>query len=163
MIATHPIVLPPMPPIGLPESQYARLVHKADKAGDKHLHEALKVGQYVTLALDPKLRWPQKLHFLEHALHRHCNPPPLPEEPVWLFYKSLMSLVRDYAGQEALRLASEEDDVFARRLKMGCTRQRVEDDAEAFFLELMGHYDHCPDHFHEEDWHSLMVFRDQWI
>ncbi|QOV87704.1 hypothetical protein [Humisphaera borealis] len=163
MIATQHIELPPMPTIGLPESQYARMVHKADKAGNVHLHEALKVAQYVSLALDPKLRWPKKLHFFEHALHRHCNPPALPSEPVWLFYQSLISLVRDHAGQEALRLASLEDDVYAKRLKMGCTRERIEEDAEKFFDELLGHRDRCPDLFHEDDWHALHVFRDQWI
>lgn len=152
-----------MPPIGLPEAQYARLIHKADKAGNAHLHESLKVGQYVSLALDPHIGWPKKLHFFEHALHRHCNPPALPEEPVWLFYKALMSLVRDHAGQEALRLASREDDIYAKRVRMGCTRERIDADAEQFFEELMGHYDHCPEHFHEDDWHALQVFRDQWI
>lgn len=163
MIVTQHVELPPMPEIGLPEAQYARMIRKADKAGDAHLHEALKVGQYVTLALDPKIRWPKKLHFFEHALHRHCNPPPLPDEAVWLFYKGLMSLVRDHAGQEALRLASHEDDIYAKRLQMGCTRERIEEDAEIFFEELMGHHDHCPEHFHEDDWHSLQVFREQWI
>lgn len=163
MIVTSHIELPPMPPIGLPEPHYARLVHKADKAGDVHGHEAYKVAQYITLALDPKLKWPQKLHFFEHALQRHCNPPNLPEEPVWLFYKSLMSLVRDHCGQEALRLANREDDIYVRRLQMGCSRERIEDDAEKFFEELLGHYDHCPEHFHEEDWHALQVFRNQWI
>ena len=43
---------PPMPEIGKPESFYAQHVHAADKAGDIHAHEAYKVGQYVTLAMD---------------------------------------------------------------------------------------------------------------
>lgn len=155
--------LPPMPPIGLPESKYVRLVHKADKAHDEHQHEALKVAQYITLALGEKLKWPQKLRYFQHALHRHCNPPPLPEEHVWLFYRDLASLVRDQCGAEALRLASKEDDIYAKRLKMGCTRERIEADAEVFFDELLGKSVRCPDYFHEEDWAALKLFRDQWI
>ncbi|HEX8913139.1 MAG TPA: hypothetical protein VF796_12340 [Humisphaera sp.] len=164
MVTNAPAIpLPDMPPIGLPESQYARLSHSADKRGDVHAREAYKVGQYVTLALDPKLRWPQKLRYFQHALHRHTNPPPLPEDTVWMFYRSLASLIRDHAGEEALRLASREDDVLAKRIAMGCTRSKVEEDATAFFIELMGHDSRCPEHFHEEDWDALRVFRNQWV
>ena len=46
-----------MPPIGRPESFYSKLAHEADKMGDMHAHEAAKVGQYITLALDPALSW----------------------------------------------------------------------------------------------------------
>jgi hypothetical protein len=162
MITQQTTPVPEMPPVGLPESQYARLIHRADKTGDVHGRESYKVAQYITLALDPHLRWPQKLRYFEHALHRHCNPPPLPDETVWLFYRNLCSLVRDYCGQEALRLASKEDDVYAKWVAMGCTQERIDSSAREFFNELLGEGLKCPEHFHEEDWQALQVFRKQW-
>ncbi len=118
--------LPAIPEIGHPESYYARQVHKADKAGLIHAREAYKVGQYITLAMDPHLQWEKKLRYFAHAIRRHCNPPPFPDEKVWLFYRQLVHLTRDYAGQEALRLASAEDDLYAKRLSMGGTRGSAE-------------------------------------
>ena len=61
----------PIPPIGRPESFYAKLAHDADKAGDIHGHEAAKVGQYITLSLDPALGWDEKLKYIKHAIKRH--------------------------------------------------------------------------------------------
>jgi len=155
--------LPPLPEIGRPESYYAKLVHRADKAGDVHAHEAAKVGQYITLALDPHLTWEEKLKYFKHALKRHCVPPPYPDDDVWMFYQQLADLVRQYAGQEALRLASLEDDLYAARLSMGQAREKIEDDAEHFFLRLLGTGDTCPDWFNETDWSQLKLIRDQWI
>ncbi len=51
--------MPVMPPIGRPESFYAREVQAADRDGDHHSHEAFKVGQYITLAVNPNLPWNQ--------------------------------------------------------------------------------------------------------
>ena len=104
--------LPAMPEIGRPESFYAKLVHTADRQGDTHGHEAAKVGQYVTLAMDPSLHWEEKLKYFQHALKRHCVPPPYPDDDVWMFYQQLAELVRAHCGQEALRLASLEDDLY---------------------------------------------------
>src|SRR3954454_15026499 len=97
-------VFPPMPEIGRPETFYAKMVHRADKTGDTFGHEAYKVGQYVTLAMAPNLTWEQKLKYLTHALKRHCQPPPFPDDEVWMFYRQLADLVRQYAGQEAVAL-----------------------------------------------------------
>lgn len=155
--------LPPMPEIGRPESYYAKLVHQADRAGDVHSHEASKVGQYVTLALDPALSWDQKLKYFQHALKRHCVPPPYPDDGVWMFYQQLADLVRSYCGQEALRLASLEDDLYAARISMGQSRDKIEDDAEQFFGRLLGTGDTPPDWFNEDDWGQLKLIRDQWI
>ena len=152
---------PPLPEIGHPEGYYARLAHKADKSGDRHLHEAAKVGQYVTLGMDPRLEWPEKLKYFNHALRRHCVPPPLPDDDVWMFYRSLADLVRRYAGQEALRLASTEDDLYAARLSMGQTRDKIENEAEEFFAKLVP--PECPDWLNEEDYAQLKLIRDQWI
>lgn len=154
-----------MPEIGRPESFYAKLVHKADKAGEIHSHEAYKVGQYVTLAMDPHLTWEEKLKYFRHAIKRHCNPPPYPDDEVWMFYQQLADLVRQYAGQECLRLASLEDDLYAARLSMGQSREKIEDDAETFFGRLLGTGagEACPDWFNESDWSQLRLIRDQWI
>lgn len=155
--------MPPMPEIGRPESYYAQLVRTADAQGQIHLREAAKVGQYITLALDPSLSWEDKLKFFRHALKRHCQPPPYPDDEVWMFYQQLADLVRQYCGAEALRLASIEDDLYAARLAMGQAREKIEDDAEQFFLKLMGRGDQCPEWFKEEDWAQLKLIRDQWI
>jgi len=100
--------LPEMPPIGRPESFYARQIQYADKVGDLHLHEASKVGQYVTLALDPSLIWAKRLKYFDHALRRHCTPPPLPDEDVWLFYRQLSNLVRQHAGEQAAEVGIQQ-------------------------------------------------------
>jgi hypothetical protein len=152
-----------MPEIGHPESWYAKRVHQADKAGQTHAHEAYKVGQYITLALDPHLVWEEKLKYFQHALKRHCNPPPFPDDDVWMFYRQLADLVRVYAGQEALRIASAEDDLYAARLSMGQDREKIEDEAEQFFSRLIPSGDECPHWFNEDDWQQLHMVRDQWI
>jgi len=153
--------LPALPEIGHPESWYAKRVHEADRAGEVHKREAYKVGQYITLAMDPHLNWEEKLKYFRHALKRHCVPPPLPDDAVWMFYRGLQDLVRQHAGVEALRLASTEDDLYAARLAMGQTRDKLEDDAEDFFARLVP--PECPDWFNEEDFQQLKLIRDQWI
>ena len=64
----QPHVFPSMPPIGQSESFYANLAKQADAEGNMYAHEAAKVGQYITLALDPHLEWPAKQRYFEHAL-----------------------------------------------------------------------------------------------
>ena len=155
--------IPPMPVIGRPESYYAQLEHCAQRSGLSHHHEAAKVGQYITLALDPSLEWPQKLKYFQHVLKRHCVAPPLPDDAVWVFYQDLADLVRSYCGREALRIASIEDDIYATRERMGQPREKIENDAELFFEKIMGHSDHRPDYFSEGDWAQLKLLRNQWI
>jgi hypothetical protein len=156
-------VLPPLPPIGRPETFYAKLAMEADRAGSVHGHEAAKVGQYITLALEETLPWEEKLKYFRHVLRRHCQPPPFPDEDVSAFYESLKNLARQYAGQEALRMASAQDDIYAARLSMGQEREEIEDEAEEFFRNLIGNGEHCPDWINEEDWNQLKLIRDQWI
>lgn len=154
---------PPLPEIGHPESHYALMAKLADREGNYHLHEAAKVGQYVTLATDPKLKWEQKLRYFQHALRRHCVPPRFAGDDVWLFYHNLADLVREHCGREALRIASKEDDFYAARLSMGQNRDKIETDAELLFDDLMSGLDHCPDWFTSTDWLQLKLLRDQWI
>jgi hypothetical protein len=155
--------LPSMPRIGEPESFYAQQVQLADRLGDPHLHEAYKVGQYISLGIDPRISWERKLKYFDHALKRHCVPPPLPDEDVWLFYRQLADLVRSHSGDEALKLASSKDDQFAQRLANGESNESISQDAEPFFLQLIGRAKERPNHFGEEDWQQLRLLRDQWI
>jgi hypothetical protein len=157
-----PTQLPPLPEIGHPEAWYARKVHDADRSGDKHSHEAHKVGQYVSLGLDPHLDWEEKLKYFKHALKRHCQPPPLPDDNVWMFYRQLTALVQQHAGQEALRIACTEDDLYATRISMGQTRDQIENEAEIFFNRITPS-DECPNWFCEADYDQLKLIRNQWI
>lgn len=160
----QPNKLPRMPEIGYPESHYARRVRQAELAGDDHTREAYKVGQYVTLAMDPHLGWDQKYRYFRHALRRHTNAPPIPSDELWLFYQNLKDLIRRQAGQEALRLALKEDEVYAARLAQGVSRERIAAEAEQFFGKLIGHQpDACPELFNQEDWDQLKLVRNQWV
>src|SRR5687768_16272105 len=111
LMAVH--LLPPMPEIGHTEAYYARLSKMADEKGWVHAREAAKVGQYITLALDPHLEWDAKRRYFRHALRRHCVPPAVAHDLVTGFYDRLAILVRENAGREALRLASKQDDLYA--------------------------------------------------
>ena len=112
--------------------------------------------------MDEHLTWEQKLKYLNHALKRHCQPPPFPDDEVWMFYRQLADTVRQYAGQEALRMASLEDDMYAARLSMGQTREKIAEDAEVFFAELVPG-EQTPAWLNEEDYAQLKLIRDQWV
>jgi len=155
--------IPPIPEIGHEEGYYARKVREAEKQGNDHAREAYKVAQYVTLATSPHLEWDQKIRYFAHALKRHCQPPPLAPERIWLFYAELAELVRSHCGQEALKLASHEDDRYASLIKQGYDRKLIENEAEKFFEFVMGGHQERPAHFNEEDWQQLRMIRDQWI
>lgn len=154
--------LPPMPEIGHPEGYYVRGAHDADKKGQLLLRESYKVGQYITLALSSRISWDDKLRFFHHALDRHATPPKILDDATWSYYKDLQNLVRDYAGEEALRLASIEDDRYAALEAMGKCRADIEELAELFFNKIIC-ADECPPHFHEDDYRQLKMIRDQWI
>jgi hypothetical protein len=162
-VANHMSHLPPLPQIGHPESYYARLAKQAEREGDIHAHEAAKVGQYITLALDPNIDWDAKRRYFRHAVKRHCAPPSVSSELVEMYYVRLTDLVMHHAGTEALRLASSEDDKYAMRMASGEPRRRIMEDAVEFFANLMGVDDTCPSHFKEEDWLQLRIIRNQWI
>lgn len=154
---------PPMPEIGKPDAFYLHAIEVAEQEGDVNKRSALKVGRYVTLALDPTISWENKKKYLLHALKHHCIAPTLDEE-TQQFYAQLSDVIRQHAGAEALRIASQEDDMYAARAALGQDRSAIEDDAEAFFLRLLGsNTDHCPEHFNDIDWQQLKLIRDQWI
>ena len=161
MTQTRP--LPELPPIGRPDWYYGKHVHHADRVHDPLEREAHKVAQYITLAVKPGLSWCEKLKLFDHALRRHCNPPPLPDDVSWLYYHQLCDMIRRYCGEEALKLASAADDEYAERLKNGEDRESICADAEAFFTPLVGFTPQHPNHFNEEDWVQLKLIRDQWV
>src|SRR5687768_773210 len=106
------LTLPPPLRLGRPESYYSTLARQAKARGDVFSHASAKVGQYVTLASHALLPWAEKLKYYQHALSKHCAPPAWPDDETWMFYQSLADTVRRCAGEEALRLASREDDAF---------------------------------------------------
>lgn len=153
---------PPMPEIGRPDAFYTHAIEVAEQEGDLNKRSAMKVGRYVTLALNPSISWEEKQKYLNHALKHHCAPPSQDEE-TQQYYTQLADLVRQHAGAEALRLASAEDDMYAARVALGQDRSAIDDDAEAFFLRLLGPSDRCPEIFIDIDWQQLKLIRDQWI
>lgn len=155
---------PPLPKIGMADEVYSREIAKADAENDRDAREALKVGRYVTLAMHPSLAWDAKLRYFLHALHKHCLSP-TPDELMKPFYQNLGQLVREYCGSEALRLASQEDDMYAARAALSEDHSTIEEDAEVFFGNLLGTGtgDHAPEQFNEVDWSQLKMLRDQWI
>jgi hypothetical protein len=155
--------LPPLPEIGHPESYYAKQVKRAEQLDNPHAREAYKVGQYITLALDPALAWEKKLRYFRHAIRAHCVAPPVARDTVWMFYAQLADLVRQHAGTEALRLACEEDEMWANRTKFGEPVEKVRAEAHVFFRNLLGDTDHQPDFLNQEDWDQLQLLKKQWI
>lgn len=154
--------LPPLPEIGHPESYYAKQVKRAEQLDNPHAREAYKVGQYITLALDPILAWEKKLRYFRHAIRAHCVAPPVARDEVWMFYAQLADLVRQHAGSEALRLACQEDEMWANRNKLGEPLDKIRPEADSFFRRLLGETNHQPDFLNQEDWEQLMLLKKQW-
>jgi len=152
---------PPLPPIGEPEQFYVKMVRNADHERDALARDAFKVGQYITLGLNPTFPWEEKLRYFRHALERHCKPPPFPDDDVWLFYRELANLVRIHAGRDALKIASHHDDIYAQHAARGTPRAQIEAHAEALFVKLIPA--DRPDWFKEEDYNWLKLIRDQWL
>lgn len=154
--------MPEVPVLGRKELYYAQRARRAGRAGDMHSRCAYKAAQYITLALDPQLAWDEKVKYFQHALDRHCEPPAYPDDATWIFYGKLSDLVRQHAGREALRLASEEDDLYAARLSMGQRREVIEDEAERFFSQfIVG--EECPEWLNEAAFEQLKILRNHWI
>ena len=162
-LTLHPIPSPPA--VGREERYYADGVKKADEAGDRLLREAFKVGQYLTLAADPRADWSAKVKYYSHVVRRHCQPPAHAGGEVKAFFAKLLGQVRDQAGADALRICCEQDELFAVRLNMGQTRDDLADDAEEFFDPIVPPNPNSkpPAIYHEDDWRQLVMIRDQWV
>jgi hypothetical protein len=153
----------PLPVIGYPEAYYAKHIHDADTAGDRVGHEAYKVGQYITCGLEPSRKWVEKMKYFCHALHHHTAAPAGADEPTQHYFGKLAEMVRKYAGHEALRLAKHENDSYSLRLHSGTPRATIEEEAEVFFADLLGHGGECPDWCTKEIWEKITHIRDHWI
>ena len=160
-LTVHPI--PALPRIGEAEHYYRDGIAVADRDGDRYLRTAYKVGQYVTLALDPKADWHTKAKYFSHVVRRHCQPPAYATGELKVFFERLMALAREHAGAEALRLCSEQDELFAVRLGMGQTRDELADDAEAFFDPIVPPGEKKPVIYSDEDWSQLRMLRNEWV
>lgn len=163
MVATEHI-FPPLPEIGKSDVYYHNAIAQAEQSGDVLKRSTMKVGRYITLALSTKISWEEKVRYFDHALKHHCIPPlDMNDDRTKAFYEQLADLVRQHCGAEALRLASQEDDMYAARMALGQEKPMIEEDADLFFGRLIGTGDHRPEYFNEIDWSQLKLIRDQWI
>ena len=161
-MAQQPRQFHPLPVIGYPETFYAKHIKDADAAGDTLAHSAHKVGQYVTLALDPKRPWEEKSKYFRHVLKHHCVPPPDADDETRAYYQKLADLVCRYASNEVRRVARQEHDGYTMRLEMGVPREALVEEAEVFFPSLLGHGP-CPEFLTQEAFSEISRLRDKWI
>jgi hypothetical protein len=152
----------PLPVIGHPEAYYTKHIHQAEAAGDTLARSAHKVGQYVTIGLDPNRSWEEKVKHFRHTLKHHCSPPADADEATRAFCAKLQDLVLRYASQEARRLARQEHDGYAMRLEMGVPRDVLSEEAEVFFPNLLGHGS-CPEFMTPEAFNEIRGLRDHWM
>jgi hypothetical protein len=152
----------PIPVIGHPEAFYLKHAKEAEAAGDKHARASHKVGQYVTTALTPGIPWDEKHRRFVHALDKYCVAPVNADDSLKTFYQKLSDIVRRYAGQAATLCASKHHDDWAARLKAGEPREDLEDEAEIFFFNLLGH-GQCPDWCCKDAYHQIINWRDYWV
>ena len=152
----------PLPVIGHAEAFYLKHIEQAEAAGDRHARAAHKVGQHTTSALDPKMPWEQKLKRFVHCLERYCVAPADADEALAAFYHKLGDLVRRHAGQEALHMARKHHDEYQRRQRGGESREAIEEQAEVFFFDLLGHGGR-PDWCSKEAWTQITTWRDHWV
>ncbi len=153
----------PLPVIGHADAFYKKHIEQAEAAGDKHAKAAHKVGQHVTSALAPAMPWPEKLKRFNHCLEKYCIVPPDADESLRTFYHKLADLVRRHAGQEAQHAARKHHEDYHRRLKAGETRDLIEEEAEVYFFDLLGHTGGCPPWCSKEAWNQIVGWRNFWV
>ena len=152
---------PQFPELGKEDTYYGKLAHKAEKKGEIHKRAAYKVAQYITLAKDPPLSWPEKLQYFRYALEKHAKPKPPIDDAVWDYYERLKAWIRQECGAEALRVASAEDDFYAERLNNKKEpRFKITSEAAQFFPPLVP--TECPEWFNPDDWEQLRIIQKQW-
>ena len=152
----------PLPVIGHPPAFYERHIKQAEASGDVHARASHKVGQYVTEAVDPKLPWEHKMKCFRHALKHYCTPPAGADEPLKVFYGKLCELVRRNASNEALHAAQRFHQEATKRVSAGTPRATIEDEADAFFMALLGH-ERTPDWCTPDAAERIARIRQQWV
>jgi hypothetical protein len=153
----------PLPVIGHAPAFYQKHIEQAEATGDRHAKASHKVGQYVTEALSPKMSWDDKMKRYYHCLDKYCVAPPDADESLRSFYQKLGDMVRRHAGQEALAAARKRQEEFTRRAKANEDRAAIEEDAEKFFFDLLGHGHGCPNWCSKEAFNMIITWRDQWV
>ena len=152
----------PLPVIGHPPAFYDRHIKQAEASGDVHARASHKVGQYVTEGIDPSLPWEHKLKCFKHAMKHHCHAPEGADEHLRTFYGKLCELVRRHASTEALHAAQRFNQEATRRVNAGTPRAEVEDEADDFFIALLGH-ERSPDWCSKEVAEQIGRIRQQWV
>ncbi len=152
----------PLPVIGHPPAFYERHIKLAEQAGDVHARASHKVGQYVTEGIDPKLPWQHKLKCFKHAIKHHCVAPEGADDHLRAFYSKLTDLVRRRASTEAIHAAQRFHADATKRLQAGVARPALEDEADDFFLAMLGH-DRAPDWCTREAADQIARIRNQWV
>jgi hypothetical protein len=152
----------PLPVIGHPAAWYERHIKQAEESGDAHARASHKVGQYVTEGIDPKLPWEHKVKCFKHALKHHCAPPEGADESLKMFYGKLCELVRRNASNEALHAAQRFHQDASRRVASGTPRATVEDEADDFFMTLLGH-ERTPEWCTRDAAEQIAKIRQLWV
>jgi len=153
----------PTPVIGHPDHWYKSHAEQAEAAGDMLARCAYKVGQYITLGLDPHRSWEEKAKYFRHCLKHHCiaASDATPDEIV--FRQKLRAIVLRHAGQEGLNLARKAHADFKMRLEMGATRDVLAEDADDLFLMLLGNSGSHPEFFTPEVYEEIRSLRNRWV
>ena len=152
----------PLPVIGHPPAWYDRHIKQAEQAGDVHARASHKVGQYVTEGIDPKLPWAHKVKCFRHAMKHYCVAPEGADEHLRTFYQKLGDLVRRHASTEAVHAAQKFHAEANKRLQAGTPRATIEDEADDFFLGLLGH-ERTPEWCNRECSEQIARIRQQWV
>lgn len=155
------LMLPSLPETGKSEQYYMDGGHQAELRHDRESHEAFKVGLYVTRALDHSDTWEKKLRCFDRALKHHCIAPTNSSVAIIEFYGQMAHWVRERAGQEALQIASRQDDRYAARLAGGEDRLHLVQEGRSFFKVLLP-TDRRPDWMNLEDFELLRMLKRQW-
>jgi hypothetical protein len=152
----------PLPVIGHPEAWYKRHIEQAEKTGDVHARASYKVGLHVTAGLNHGASVEEKFRHFRHALKHYCSPPPDSDDAVKSFYQKLCDLTRRHASHEALLAARKEHESLMKRLQSGTPREQLEEEAETFFLQLLGH-ERCPEWCTKDVAPQVEKLRDYWF
>jgi hypothetical protein len=126
-----------------------------------HARASHKVGQYVTEAIDPNMPWEHKAKCFKHALKHYSAAPEGADEHLRTFYRKLGDLVRRHAGTEALHAAQRFHADATRRANAGESRDAIADEADAFFINLLGH-ERTPEWCTREIADQIARIRQQW-
>ena len=135
-------------------------IQEAEESNNPLARDAAKVGVHHLGAGSGKMLGGQTAVFLAYAASPFQASPGRTHRDRLLHRLGTIG-ARLRLGQEALRLASAQDDEYAVRLGVGANREDIENEADQFFSMLVP--PSCPDWLKHEDYAQLVMLRDQWI